>query len=65
MGEFVLRRGSIRSKPEEVQRTLDVEEAAAELEKSRDGFLVFRNVESGSMNVLVRRKNGSFGLIQD
>lgn len=51
--------------PEEIQRTLDVEEAAAELEKSEDGFLVFRNVESGSMNVLYRRKNGSFGLIQD
>jgi putative sigma-54 modulation protein len=50
---------------EEIQRTLDVEEAAAELEKSEEGFLVFRNLQSGSMNVLYRRKNGSFGLIQE
>jgi putative sigma-54 modulation protein len=70
--------GIVRSKPsgkrrerapiyeqEEIRRTLDIEEAAAELEKSEEGFLVFRNVESGSMNVLYRRKNGSFGLIQD
>jgi putative sigma-54 modulation protein len=50
---------------EAVKRTLDVEEAAAELERSENGFLVFRNVESGSMKVIYRRKNGSFGLIQE
>lgn len=42
-----------------------VEEAAAELGESRNEFLVFRNVESGSINVIYRRKDGSFGLIQE
>jgi putative sigma-54 modulation protein len=50
---------------EEIQRTLDVEEAAAELEKSKEDFLVFRNAQSGAMSVLYRRKNGSFGLMQE
>jgi len=46
-------------------KRMAVEEAAAELGQSESPFFVFRNVESGSMNVLYRRKDGSLGLIQD
>lgn len=46
-------------------RPMDVEEATAELGQSEYPFFVFRNVESGSMNVLYRRKDGSLGLIQE
>jgi putative sigma-54 modulation protein len=42
-----------------------VEEAAAELVQSEYPFVVFRNVESGSMSILYRRKDGSLGLIQE
>jgi putative sigma-54 modulation protein len=46
-------------------KRMAVEEAVAELGQSESPFVVFRNVESGSMNVLYRRKDGSLGLIQD
>ena len=65
-------RSSARSRPktaivEEVlpHRPMAVEEAVAELEQSRNGFVVFHDSESGSMNVLYRRKDGSLGLIQE
>ncbi len=47
------------------KKPLAVEEAAAELDQSEYPFVVFKNVESGSMNILYRRKDGSLGLIQD
>jgi len=47
------------------QKPMAVEEAAAELGQYEYPFLVFRNSESGSMNVIYRRKDGSFGLIQE
>ncbi len=47
------------------QRPLAIEEAAAELDQSEYPFVAFKNVESGSMNILYRRKDGSLGLIQD
>ena len=40
-----------------------VEEAALELTHREYPFVVFRNVESGGVNVLYRRKDGSLGLI--
>ncbi len=46
-------------------RPMDVEEATAELGQSEYPFVVFRNLESGLMNVLYRRKDGSLGLIQE
>lgn len=45
-------------------RPMSVEDALAELEQSENQFVAFRNAESGSMNVLYRRRDGSFGLIQ-
>ncbi len=47
------------------QKPMAVEEAVAELEQSRNAFVVFHNAESGSINVLYRRKDGSLGLIQE
>jgi len=42
-----------------------VEDAVSELEQSEYPFVVFRNADSGSVNILYRRKDGSLGLIQE
>jgi putative sigma-54 modulation protein len=49
---------------EEAQRKpMEVDEAVLELGQSEYPFVVFRNAESGNVNVLYRRKDGSLGLI--
>jgi putative sigma-54 modulation protein len=49
---------------EEAQRKpMVVEEAVEELNHSDYPFVVFRNSESGAVNVLYRRKDGTLGLI--
>ena len=45
------------------KKPMAVEEAVLELGQSGYPFVVFRNVESGAVNVLYRRKDGSLGLI--
>jgi putative sigma-54 modulation protein len=45
------------------KKPMAIEEAVLELAHSENGFVVFRNIESGKVNVLYRRKNGSLGLI--
>ncbi len=45
------------------KKPMAVEEAVLELGNSDYPFVVFRNVESGDVNVLYRRKDGSLGLI--
>jgi putative sigma-54 modulation protein len=40
-----------------------VDEAVLQLELSPKVFLVFQNAENQRVNVLYRRKNGDFGLI--
>ncbi len=45
-------------------KPMSVEEAAQEVEESKDEFLVFRNAESDSINVIYRRNDGHFGLIE-
>lgn len=40
-----------------------VEEAAMQLENTNNEFLVFLNAENERINVIYRRKNGDFGLI--
>ncbi len=64
-----LRRASSRRRDgiqeEEARRKpMAVEEAVLELGQSDYPFVVFRNVDSGEVNVLYRRKDGSLGLIQ-
>ncbi len=45
------------------KKPMHVEEAVLELGQHEYPFVVFRNVESGGVNVLYRRKDGSLGLI--
>lgn len=46
------------------RKPMTVEEAAIELNHSEYPFIVFRNSESGIINVLYRRKDGSLGLVR-
>ena len=46
------------------RKPMAVEEAVIELNHSEYPFIVFRNADSGAVNVLYRRKDGSIGLIR-
>jgi putative sigma-54 modulation protein len=43
---------------------MDVEEAILQMDLLNDSFLVFTNARSDQINVLYRRKDGHYGLIQ-
>jgi putative sigma-54 modulation protein len=43
---------------------MHVEEAALQMDLLDDNFLVFTNARSDQVNVLYRRKDGHYGLIQ-
>ena len=45
-------------------KPMDVDEAVMQMELIDDNFLVFTNARTDRVNVLYRRKNGNFGLIQ-
>jgi len=45
-------------------KPMSVESAAIELAASGDPFLLFRNVETDGLSVLIRRASGSFGLVE-
>ena len=45
-------------------KPMDVEEAVLQMDLVNDNFLVFTNSESDAVNVLYRRKDGHYGLIQ-
>lgn len=45
-------------------KPMDIEEAALQLDLVDDAFLVFTNARTDRVNVLYRRKDGHFGLIQ-
>ncbi len=45
-------------------KPMDVEEAVMQLELSDDDFLVFTNSRNQQLNVVYKRKDGNFGLIQ-
>ena len=58
-------RGNDSIREEEAQKKpMAVEEAVIELNHSNYPFLVFRNSDSGAVNVLYRRKDGTLGLIR-
>jgi putative sigma-54 modulation protein len=63
MGDLQAGRQSGIVDEEAHKKPMAVEEAVLELTQSDYPFVVFRNVESGKVNVLYRRKNGSLGLI--
>jgi putative sigma-54 modulation protein len=50
--------------PRYAVKPMTIEEAAEEVSAARHGFLVFRNAGTDSINVLYRRRNGDFGLIE-
>jgi putative sigma-54 modulation protein len=45
-------------------KPMDVEEAVLQMDLIEDNFLVFTNARSDQINVLYRRRDGHFGLIQ-
>jgi putative sigma-54 modulation protein len=45
-------------------KPMDVEEAVMQIRLVEDNFLVFTNSKTDKVNVLYRRNNGNFGLIQ-
>jgi putative sigma-54 modulation protein len=45
-------------------KPMSIDNAAIELAASGDPFLLFRNVETDGLSVLIRRAGGSFGLIE-
>ena len=45
-------------------KPMDVEEAVLQMDLIEDNFLVFTNARSDRINVLYRRKDGHYGLIQ-
>ncbi len=62
----VLARKTGRVQEEEAhKKPMAVEEAVLELNHSEYPFVVFRNSESGGINVLYRRKDGTLGLIRE
>lgn len=45
-------------------KPMDVEEACIQMELLGHNFFVFRNAETGEVNVVYKRKGGTFGLIE-
>ena len=45
-------------------KPMDVDEAAMQMDLVNDNFLVFTNAKTDKVNVLYRRKDGHYGLIQ-
>jgi len=43
---------------------MSVEDAALRLESGAEAFVVFRDAESDSVNILYRRKDGNLALIE-
>ncbi|HSP07100.1 MAG TPA: ribosome-associated translation inhibitor RaiA [Acidobacteriota bacterium] len=62
LGETLTMPRVVRARKQDI-KPMSQEEAVMQLEARRDGFLVFRNVSSDRINVLYRRKDGNYGLI--
>ncbi len=45
-------------------KPMGVDEAAMQLDISKDSFIVFTNARNGRINVIYRRNDGNYGLIQ-
>jgi putative sigma-54 modulation protein len=58
LGPRIVRVSRVQFKP------MSIESAAIELAASGDPFLLFRNVETDGLSVLVRRSGGAFGLVE-
>lgn len=47
-----------------VLKPMSIEEAALQVENSKNEFLVFRNSDSDKISVVYKRKDGNYGLIE-
>lgn len=54
----IIRSRSIEAKP------MDLDEAVQRLKAGNDEILVFTNAQNASLNILYRRRDGNFGLIE-
>ncbi len=54
----IIRSRSMEAKP------MDIEEAVMQLKSGNDEILVFTNSQSTALNILYRRRDGNFGLIE-
>jgi putative sigma-54 modulation protein len=54
----IIRSRSMEAKP------MDIEEAVMQLKSCNDEILVFTNSQSTALNILYRRRDGNFGLIE-
>lgn len=54
----IIRSRSVEAKP------MDIEEAVMQLKSGNDEILVFTNSQSTNLNILYRRRDGNFGLIE-
>ncbi len=45
-------------------KPMDIDEAVMQLELSDDNFLVFTNARTNNINVIYKRKDGNYGLIE-
>lgn len=72
MSKKILEAGSLEASPEpvvittktEIAKPMAVEEAVMQMDLLHKDFLVFTDAVSGEINVLYRRKDGNFGLIE-
>lgn len=53
----------VRSKSFPV-KPMDIEEAILQMNTSGHAFFMFRNMESGEINVVYRRRDGNYGLLE-
>jgi putative sigma-54 modulation protein len=54
----IIRSRSMEAKP------MDIDEAVMQLKSGNDEILVFTNSQSTALNILYRRRDGNFGLIE-
>jgi len=57
-GPAIIRSRSLEAKP------MDIDEAVLQLKSGNDEVLVFTNAQSAALNILYRRRDGNFGLIE-
>jgi putative sigma-54 modulation protein len=57
--------GTVRIRVRGIEyKPMDVEEAIMQMDLVKNNFLVFTNARTDQVNVLYRRKDGDYGLIQ-
>ncbi|RLE14126.1 hypothetical protein DRI96_01875, partial [Candidatus Aerophobetes bacterium] len=63
-GEETEDRPAVVKVKRELAKPMSVDEAVMQLNLSKDNFFVFLNAETNNVNVIYRREDGTFGLIE-